>query len=102
MRSMIELTAEAKLAGNVVKTINTADLFDRYKNAVDVCETQFRDFGMRRAFYGRCQTLRVVENHVPLRDVLATRGDGDVLIVDAGGSLRVGVLGDKIAALGAA
>jgi regulator of ribonuclease activity A len=80
--------------------INTAVLFDRYNASVEVCETQFRDFGMRRAFCGRCQTLRIFENHVPLRDVLATKVDGEVLVVDAGGSLRVGVLGDKIAALG--
>ena len=37
------------------------------------------------------------DDHCAVRDMVAGEGHGRVLVVDAGGSLRVGVLGDRIA-----
>jgi regulator of ribonuclease activity A len=79
----------------------TADLFDANSDSVAVCDIQFRNFGGRQKFFGPCQTLKVLEDHSPLREGLDTGGAGRVLIVDAGGATRVGVLGDRLAALGA-
>jgi len=78
--------------------IVTADLFDRYNDKVDVCDLPFRNFGGRTSFFGPCQTLKLFEDHSPIREACGEPGRGRILIVDAGGSLRVGVFGDRIAA----
>jgi regulator of ribonuclease activity A len=80
--------------------IVTADLFDRYPDLLNVCDVQFRSFGTRRGFYGPCVTLKVFEDHRPVLAALQSPGRGRILVIDAGGSLRVGVLGDRLAAIG--
>jgi regulator of ribonuclease activity A len=80
--------------------IVTADIFDAYHTQVAVCEAQFRSFGKRKSLVGECETLKVFEDHTPVLEALQRPGQGRVLIVDAGGSLRVGVLGDRLAAVG--
>lgn len=63
---------------------------------------QFRSFGRREAFCGPCDTLASFEFHEPVLEVLRQPGQGRVLFVDGGGSLRVGVLGDRLAEIGVA
>jgi regulator of ribonuclease activity A len=77
----------------------TADLADEHGDAVRSCETQFRTFGRRRTFEGRISTVRCFEDNVVLRSVLEQPGEGRVLVVDGGASLRVALLGDRIAGL---
>ena len=43
---------------------------------------------------------RAFENHGPVLEALEKDGSGQILIVDGGGSLRVGVMGDRLAAVG--
>jgi regulator of ribonuclease activity A len=81
---------------------STADLADDHGDAVRSCETQFRSFGGRQAFEGRINTVRCFEDNVVLRSVLEQPGQGQVLVVDGGASLRVALLGDRIAGLAAA
>jgi regulator of ribonuclease activity A len=78
----------------------TADIFDAYHTLVSVCEAQFRSFGKRKSLVGECETLKVFEDHTPVLEALQRPGRERILIVDAGGSLRVGVLGDRLAAIG--
>ena len=52
---------------------------------------------MRQSFFGRIETLRTFEDHTPVLNTLSEPGEGRVLVVDAGGSLRVGVMGDRLA-----
>jgi len=80
----------------------TADLVDAYADRVRGCEVQFRQFGGRRAFAGPIRTVRTFEDNALVRRVLSTAGDGAVLVVDGGASLRVALVGDMIAALGVA
>jgi len=80
---------------------STADLADEHGDAVRSCETQFRSFGGRRAFEGRISTVRCFEDNAMLRSVLEQPGEGRVLVVDGGASLRVALLGDRIAGLAA-
>jgi regulator of ribonuclease activity A len=75
----------------------TADLYDAYHQTVQVCELQFRSFGKRKRFFGQCAVVSTYEDHRPVLEALKMEGQGRVLIVDAGGSLRVGVIGDRIA-----
>lgn len=82
------------------KPIVTADIFDIHHASLDVCEVQFRSFGRRGSFYGPCMCVKTFENHLPVLEALQNPGNGRVLVVDAGGSLRVGVMGDRVAEVG--
>ncbi|RUM96705.1 ribonuclease E inhibitor RraA [Pseudaminobacter arsenicus] len=77
----------------------TADLYDAHPQAVEVCDLQFRSFGRRMRFFGQCATLRTYENHLPILQALKANGTGRLLVVDGGGSLRVGLVGDRIAGI---
>lgn len=80
---------------------STSDLSDEYPDTTTVCQMQFRSFGQREHFAGPCATLRVQEDHRPVLRRLSTPGAGRVLVVDVSGSLRIGVFGDRLAALAA-
>lgn len=79
--------------------MKTADLFDQFGDTLQSCEIQFRQFGGLRSFAGPVRTLRTLEDNALLREILGTPGDGAVLIVDGGGSLRAALLGDQLAKL---
>lgn len=82
--------------------IVTADLFDATPDAIRTCELQFRSFGESDSFFGPCLTVLTFEDHRPVLAALETEGGGRVLVVDGGGSLRVGLMGDRLAAVGVA
>jgi len=77
--------------------IVTADLYDAHHERVEVIDLQFRGFGGRASFFGPAATLRCFEDHTPVLAQLETPGAGRVLVVDAGGSTRIGVMGDRLA-----
>ncbi|WP_127903963.1 ribonuclease E activity regulator RraA [Solirhodobacter olei] len=79
------------------QTIVTADLYDAHHDIVQVCTLQFRSFGRRTSFCGPCETLRVFQDHTPVLAAVVEPGRGRVLVVDAGGELKIGVMGDRIA-----
>lgn len=81
--------------------ISTADLCDQHPDDVSVVEPILRNFGGMEAFAGSIATVRVDEDNVLVRAALEEPGEGRVLIVDGGGSLRCALLGDQIAALAA-
>lgn len=83
-------------------TFSAADLYDQHPNDLLVCEVQFRSFGRRLSFKGPCATLAVFEDHTPVLQCLSQPGNGRVLVVDAGQSLRVAVMGDRLAGKGVA
>jgi regulator of ribonuclease activity A len=78
-------------------TFKTADLCDQFENELEVCEPLFRDFGGQRRFAGRIATIKCFEDNSLVRTLVSERGDGRVLVVDAGGSQRRAVLGDLLA-----
>ncbi len=73
----------------------TTDVSDANPTA-RVLAPVFRDFGGRRAFHGSAQTVRCFEDNSRLKELSQTAGDGRVLVVDGGGSLRCALLGDLI------
>lgn len=79
--------------------IVTADLYDLHHTEVQVCEAQLRQFGRPLSLFGPCETLVTFEDHRPVLRALEQPGEGRVLVIDAGGSLRVGVLGDRLAGI---
>jgi regulator of ribonuclease activity A len=78
---------------------STPDLCDAYSDLVQVVEPVFRIFGAEIAFSGPVDTLKVFEDNALVREVLETPGEGRVLVVDGGGSLRCALLGGRLAYL---
>jgi regulator of ribonuclease activity A len=77
---------------------NTCDLYDRFETEAQVPEAGLRDYGGRIAFSGRIATVKCFEDNSRLKDLSTTPGEGRVLVVDGGGSLRNALLGDMIGA----
>lgn len=78
----------------------TPDLCDTYPD-VQVAEPLFRGYGGRVAFHGAIATVRCHEDNSRVRELAGTPGQGRVMVVDGGGSLRRALLGDQIAATAA-
>ncbi|KAF2283100.1 hypothetical protein GH714_043423 [Hevea brasiliensis] len=53
----------------------------------------FQIYGRRQVFSGPVVTLKVFEDNVLIREFLEEKGNGRVLVVDGGGSLRCAILG---------
>ncbi|SIT86361.1 ribonuclease E activity regulator RraA [Microbacterium sp. RU33B] len=79
-------------------TIATADLYDERGDELDSLALQFHDLGGRVAFDGPVRTVRCHRDNALVKAVLATPGEGAVLVIDGGGSLESAVVGDLIAA----
>mmetsp|Transcript_3631 Transcript_3631/g.7099 ORF Transcript_3631/g.7099 Transcript_3631/m.7099 type:complete len:145 (+) Transcript_3631:136-570(+) len=85
----------------------TADLCDiHHPDSVDEIVTQkkiqimqpvFRDFGGVKRFSGPASTVKCFENNPTVRQALEEEGQGRVLVVDGGGSMRCALLGDNLA-----
>ncbi|KAL6547014.1 hypothetical protein OROMI_022735 [Orobanche minor] len=59
----------------------------------------FKIYGQSRAFSGPIATLKVFEDNVLVRELLETRGEGRVLVIDGGGSLRCALVGGNLGQL---
>lgn len=57
----------------------------------------FKNYGGRTSFGGQVVTVKCFEDNSRVKELLATDGDGRVLVVDGGGSIRCALLGDMIA-----
>jgi regulator of ribonuclease activity A len=80
----------------------TADLCDGNLSRLDdgslqVAAVGYLSFGALRAFRGRAVTLRVPEDNALVRATLEQPGEGRVLVVDVGASLRCAVVGGNLA-----
>jgi regulator of ribonuclease activity A len=82
----------------------TTDLCDDNANLLEdgrlaVLPPVFRHYGQRVRFSGRVVTLKVHEDNALVRATLETPGDGNVLVVDGGGSLRRALVGGQLGLL---
>ena len=78
----------------------TADIYDEFGDKVQVVLPMFNDYGNKRKFNGPVSTIKVHEDNGLVRAALEEPGDGRVLVVDGGGSLRCALVGDRLAKLG--
>lgn len=77
----------------------TPDLCDAHPDHVRVLAgPDWRHYGGRSAFGGEVNTVRCFEDNSRVKELLSEPGDGKVLVVDGGGSLRHALIGDMIAA----
>ena len=83
----------------------TCDLCDEHKNDSDggfrVLPPVFRDFGGRRKFSGAVVTVKCHEDNSLVKAALDGPGQGRVLVVDGGGSLRRALVGGNLGAAAA-
>lgn len=87
------------MADNITQ-FKTADLYDDHGDSLQVCEPLFRHYGGRQAFNGPIVTIKCFEDNSLVGETLGSVGDGRVLVVDAGGSKRCAMLGDRLAQKG--
>lgn len=77
----------------------TCDLCDEHPERVSVVTgLQWQHYGARPAFGGQIITVKCFEDNSKVKSLLSTDGEGKVLVVDGGGSLRNALIGDMIAA----
>jgi regulator of ribonuclease activity A len=76
---------------------STPDLCDEYPTLVRVVDPMFINFGGRHEFCGRAVTVKCFEDNSRIKELVATPGEGRVIVVDAGGSMRCACLGDMLA-----
>jgi regulator of ribonuclease activity A len=82
----------------------TTDICDDHPQMLEdgrlaVLPPVFRTFGQRVKFAGPAVTLRVFEDNALVRSALEGPGEGRVLVVDGGGSLRRALVGGQLALL---
>ena len=78
---------------------HTADLCDAHEDRVRVLAPMLRSYGGARAAGGPVRTLKIFEDNALVREMLAEPGQGAMLVIDGGGSLRRALLGDNLAEL---
>lgn len=81
--------------------IPTCDLFDHFLDRVGVLPPVLQHFGGQRSFAGPAVTIKTHEVNTRVRELSHSPGEGRVMIVDGGGSLRHALMGDVIAAAAA-
>ncbi|OOG53020.1 ribonuclease E activity regulator RraA [Polaromonas sp. C04] len=83
----------------------TCDLCDAHKGDASgnfrVLPPVFRDFGAVRRFSGPAITIKCFEDNSLVKAAVDSAGDGRVLVVDGGGSLRRALLGGNLGAAAA-
>ena len=78
--------------------MNTCDLCDLHEARVRILDLPLRDYGGRLAFDGLVSTIKAYEDNSLVREAVAEAGNGRVLVIDGGGSMRRAMIGDLLAA----
>lgn len=82
----------------------TCDLCDDHPTRLEngslrVLPPVFRQFGKRASFSGPATTLKVFEDNALVRATLEAPGNGHVLVIDGGGSMRRALVGGQLGLL---
>ena len=85
-------------------TFATCDICDAHEDklaagTLGILPPTFKTFGKQPAFCGQAATLKVFEDNVLVRSTLETPGNGRVLVIDGGGSLRCALVGGNLGVL---
>ena len=86
------------------QNFQTADLLDTNEahlqaGTLHVLAPMFHSYGGHRRFGGPMTTLKLFEDNSLVRTALSQPGNGRVLVIDGGGSLRCALVGDQLAEL---
>ena len=78
----------------------TTDLSDTHED-VRYLAPGYQDFGGKTRFHGPARTLLTFEDNTKLRAAVEQVGNGQVLVVDGGGSMNCALFGGNLAKLAA-
>lgn len=78
---------------------DTSELCNIYHEEVNVVEPLFANFGGRTSFGGQITTVKCFEDNGLLYDLLSENGQGRVLVIDGGGSVRRALIDAELARL---
>ncbi len=79
---------------------STCDLCDAHEHdpaALRVLAPALREFGAARPFCGPVATVRCFEDNSRVKEAVESPGEGRVLVVDGGGSVRRALVGGNLA-----
>ena len=79
--------------------IQTADLCDTHEDGLAVVAPMFASYGGRPSFGGPIATLKIFEDNSFVRKAVESPGNGRVLVIDGGASMRCALVGDQLAEL---
>lgn len=76
---------------------NTSELCDLFADSIDVVEPIFISFGGRDSYGGVVNTVKCFEDKGIIEQLIQQPGEGKVLLIDGGGSLRRALIDSNIA-----
>lgn len=82
----------------MTKRIPTCDICDDHRDLVTPLPPIFSDYGGRPFFHGPVRTVKCFEDNSKVKAMLKTPGEGAVLVVDGGASVRRALVGGNVAA----
>jgi len=82
-------------------SVSVPDICDQFIDDIHVLDPVFRDFGGRERFCGEIVTIKCFEDNSLVGETVRKPGNGRVIVVDGGGSMRRALLGDLLAAAAA-
>ncbi|MCY7295704.1 ribonuclease E activity regulator RraA [Alteromonas sp. a30] len=80
---------------------NTSELCDLFADNIDVVEPIFVSYGGRDSYGGVVVTVKCFEDRGLIDIMLQKPGEGKVLVIDGGGSLRRGLIDSESAQIAA-
>ena len=78
--------------------VSTPDLSDQFDQEVNIVQPLFTHYGGLTQAYGQITTIACFEDNSLVAEQVKSPGDGGVLVVDGGASLRCSLLGDQLVA----
>ena len=75
----------------------TCDLYDEHLDSARVLTIPLINLGGASEFCATAVTVRCFEDNSRIKELVAGDGDGRVMLVDGGGSLRCALVGDVLA-----
>lgn len=76
----------------------TADVSDAEGEDVFILRLPLNDYGGRRDFAGPAVTIKTLDDNSQIKQLVTTPGEGRVIVVDGGASMRTALLGGNLAA----
>lgn len=75
----------------------TSDIYDDLEEDVASLDLQLHSFGQHRQFHGRIRTVQCFHDNGLVKSIANEPGNGQVLVVDGGGSLHTALMGGNVA-----
>lgn len=82
-------------------SLSVPDICDQFIDDITVLEPVFHDYGGKERFCGEIVTVKCFEDNSLVGEAVRKPGEGRVIVVDGGGSMRRALLGDLLAAAAA-